>query len=96
MKYIGEYVYQVMPPVSRTELVETDIDKLVRGPYALSVDDILEYLESILSTLLTNNKAGGAGAGDLPPDHGIPGRFSRWLVCLFSLILQPGSGPADD
>ncbi len=56
MKYTGEYVYQVMPPVSGTELVETDIDKLAHRLYSLSVEDILEYLESILSTLLTNNR----------------------------------------
>jgi len=56
MKYTGEYVYQAMPPVSGTELVETDIDKLAHGLYTLSVEDILEYLESMLSTMLTNNR----------------------------------------
>ncbi len=56
MKYTGEYVYQVMPPVNGAELIETDIDKLARGLYVLSVDDILEYLETILSTLLTNKR----------------------------------------
>lgn len=56
MKYTGEYLYQVMPPLSGPELIETDYDGLVSGLYALSVEDILAYLESILATLLTNSK----------------------------------------
>ena len=54
MKYTGDYTYQVMPPVNAQDLIETDIDKLVRGPYALSVEDILGYLESI-AAILGNN-----------------------------------------
>jgi len=56
MKYTGEYIYQVMPRVNGAELIETDIDKLANELYNLSVEDILEYLESILSTLLANNR----------------------------------------
>lgn len=56
MKYTGEYVYQVMPPVNGQELIEADIDKLAGELYSLSVEDILEYLETILSTLLTNSR----------------------------------------
>jgi len=56
MKYTGEYVYQVMPAVNGAELTESDTDKLARELYALSVEDILEYLETILSTLLVNNR----------------------------------------
>jgi len=56
MKYTGEYVYQVMPPVNAQGLIETDIDKLAGELYRLSVEDILEYLENILSALLKNNR----------------------------------------
>lgn len=56
MKYTGEYVYQVMRPVSGADLIETDIDKLAHGLYSLSVEDILAYLESILTALITNNR----------------------------------------
>ena len=55
MKYPGEYIYQVMPPLNAAELVETDFDSLARGLYTLKVDDILEYLETILATLVKNN-----------------------------------------
>lgn len=54
LQYTGEYIYQVMPPVSGTELIETDIDKLTQELYGLSVQDILEYVENILSALLKN------------------------------------------
>ena len=56
MKYTGEYVYQVMPKFGGMELIETDKDKLVRGLYALSTEEILEYLESIQSVMLQNIK----------------------------------------
>jgi len=56
MKYTGKYIYQAMPPVSGNELIETDTEKLASGLYALYVEDILEYLDTILSTLLTNNR----------------------------------------
>ena len=56
MKYTGDYVYQVMPPLNAAELIEGDIDRLVQGPYALSVEDSLDYLESILSALTQNDK----------------------------------------
>lgn len=52
----GSYVYFVMPMVSAHELIETDIDKLVRGPYALSVDEILEHLESVVAEISKNPK----------------------------------------
>ena len=54
MRYTSEYVYQVLPAVNPVELVETDIDKLVRGPYALTVEDILHYLQMISDTLREN------------------------------------------
>jgi hypothetical protein len=56
MKYTGEYVYQIMPPVSGADLITTDTDKLARGLYALSVEDILEYLESIVAALKSNSR----------------------------------------
>ena len=54
MKYNGKYVYQVMPAVNGLELIETDKDRLARGLYTLSTEDILKYLQSIQSALLTN------------------------------------------
>ena len=56
MKYTGEYIYQVMPSVSGADLITTDTDKLARGLYALSVEDILEYLESIVAALKSNSR----------------------------------------
>jgi len=56
MKYTGEYIYQVIPQVTGAELVETDTDKLALELYDLSVEDILNYLENVLATLLTNNR----------------------------------------
>ncbi len=56
MKYTGEYFYQVMPPVNGRELIETDTDKLARELYALSAEDILNYLDTILSSLLRDNR----------------------------------------
>jgi hypothetical protein len=56
MKYTGNHIYQVMPAVNAAELVETDFDRLARGLYTLKVDDILEYLETILTTLVKNHK----------------------------------------
>jgi len=56
MKYTGEYIYQVIPPVTGKELIEADIDKLARELYALPVADILDYLDTILATLLKNNR----------------------------------------
>jgi len=54
MKYTGKCLYHVMPAVIGPELVETDRDKLARGLYTLSTEDILEYLQSIQSALLRN------------------------------------------
>ena len=54
MKYSSSYLYQVLPPVNPTELVETDFDNLVRGPYALTVEDVLQYLRVISDVLQEN------------------------------------------
>jgi hypothetical protein len=51
MKYNGEYVYQVLPPVSGVELIETDIDRLVRDLYSLPVEGVLDYLDSVAAVL---------------------------------------------
>jgi hypothetical protein len=55
-KYTGEQIYQVLPPVNGEELIETDTGKLAQGLYALSVDDILNYLKSLSLTLNRNPK----------------------------------------
>ena len=54
MSYTGEYVYQVMPSILAEDLVETDIDKLAAGLYALSVEDILDYLSAIANVVSAN------------------------------------------
>ncbi|MDD5700910.1 MAG: acyl-CoA reductase, partial [Dehalococcoidales bacterium] len=54
LKYTGEYLYQIMPPVDGRELIETDMDKLAQGLYALTVEDILDYLDSLSSVLGRN------------------------------------------
>lgn len=51
MRYTSEFLYEVMPPVQPMELIETDIFKLVRGPYALSVDEIIGFLIQVNETL---------------------------------------------
>jgi hypothetical protein len=56
MKYTGDYIYQVMPPLDAAALIEDNIEELVAGPYALSVEDCLDYLESILAGLKHNLK----------------------------------------
>lgn len=54
MSYTGEYLYQVLPPVDPLELIERDVDKLVRGPYALTVAEVLAYLQEISDVLAEN------------------------------------------
>jgi hypothetical protein len=56
MKYTGEYLYLVMPSVCGSALIETDTDKLVHELYALSVDNILDYLAAVLSTIEAGNR----------------------------------------
>ncbi|MDO8491003.1 MAG: acyl-CoA reductase, partial [Dehalococcoidia bacterium] len=55
MRYTGEYVYQVLPQVRPVGLIETDIDGLAHGLYALPVEDILDYL-GLLSAALADNQ----------------------------------------
>jgi hypothetical protein len=54
LRCTGEYAYQILPPVKGGDLVERDIDKLVRGLYNLSVIEILDYLSAIGSVLAEN------------------------------------------
>ena len=54
MRYTGEFVYQVMPPVTGKELIESDTVSLAEELYSLSVDDILDYLEAVLDMLTGN------------------------------------------
>lgn len=51
MQPTGESMVLVLPQVNPLALLERDVDALVRGPYALSVDDILAYLQAIVDTL---------------------------------------------
>lgn len=54
MKYTGEYIYQVMPFIHTDALIEMDLDGLARGLYALSVQNILDYLHAIAGILDVN------------------------------------------
>jgi hypothetical protein len=54
MRLTSDYVYQVLPPIEPLDLIERDFDRLLHGPYALNVDDILQYLQSISSALQSN------------------------------------------
>ncbi len=56
MTYTGEYIYQVMPPLIAEDLIERDFDRLANTLYALSVDDILDYLDKILDYFCKNRK----------------------------------------
>ena len=63
MKYTGEYLYQVMPPVKADDLLERDFDRLSNTLYSLSVDEILDYLDTILAYLAKNHKLASQIAG---------------------------------
>jgi len=54
MQYTPEHLYQVMPPLNPLDLVETDTGKLVRGPYALTVEDIVDFTRAIGDGLQQN------------------------------------------
>jgi hypothetical protein len=51
MRYTGEYFYQAFPAVDPFDLIETDYDRLVRGPYALTVDEVLAFLKAVAAAL---------------------------------------------
>ena len=50
----SEYLYQVLPPVNPMDLIETDIDKLVNGPFALTVDEVVDFTQAICEALQKN------------------------------------------
>jgi hypothetical protein len=54
MRYTGEYLYQVLPSLNPRDLIETDFDSLVSGPYALSTREVLDYLESLVNIVAQN------------------------------------------
>lgn len=56
MKYTGDDIYQLMPMFTAKDLIETDFDMLSNTLYSLSVDDILDYLDTILAYLCKNKK----------------------------------------
>ncbi len=91
MKATVDYIYLVMPGISADELIETDIDKLVRGPYALTVDEILEYLESIISTLVNNPNIVMKILELYRSTNGFPEIFLDNLPVLLSTIFSRGT-----
>lgn len=54
MQVTSDYAYQILPSFDPLSLVENDFDKLVRGPYALTVDEILAYLQTVARALQDN------------------------------------------
>jgi hypothetical protein len=54
MTLASDYLYRVLPPIDPYDLIETDFNELVRGPYSLSIEAILEYLELITETFRAN------------------------------------------
>jgi len=54
MKCTGKYLYQILPKLDARDLIETNIERLVQGLYSLSVENILDYVESISQTLIRN------------------------------------------
>ena len=54
MSYTGDYIYQIMPLITAQDLIEDDITMLAHELYALSVDDILSFLEKITGAILEN------------------------------------------
>ncbi|MFA5629490.1 MAG: acyl-CoA reductase [Dehalococcoidales bacterium] len=48
------YIYQVMPIIKAEDLIENDIDNLVKTLYSLSVAEILDYLDNIGNYLCKN------------------------------------------
>jgi hypothetical protein len=54
MQYTSGYLYQVMPSINPFDLIETDFEGLVRGPYALTVQQVLEFLETVAGALQEN------------------------------------------
>lgn len=50
-RYTGEFLYQVLPVLNPAELVEMDFGRLLHGPYALNVEEILDYLSCIAAKL---------------------------------------------
>lgn len=47
LKLTGEYVYQVLPPISAGELIESNIDKLIHGLYAMPFSEVLKFLAAV-------------------------------------------------
>ena len=51
LRYTGESQVQVLPALDPLTLIETDFERLQRGPYALSVAEVLDYLTQVSAQL---------------------------------------------
>ncbi len=54
MQPTGEFLYQVMPALQPLELIDTDFDGLAGGPFALSVGQVLAFLQAVARWFETN------------------------------------------
>jgi len=51
MRATSDFIYHVLPLVPPFELIESDFEALVRGPYALTVEAVLDYLRCVADAL---------------------------------------------
>ena len=54
LKLTGEYIYQVLPPISAGELIESDLDQLIQGLYALPFSEVLKFLAAVKAAVEKN------------------------------------------
>ena len=87
LRYTGEYQIQVLPALDPLGLIELDFERLQRGPYALSVAEIMDYLAQVSAGL----QAGWAtldrvrqlsALTSLHPQPYLDGAFAALLVGL--------------
>ena len=91
LRYTGEYQYQVLPALDPLELIEMDFERLQRGPYALTVAEVLDYLAQVSAALqagwATVERVRSLSARtSLHPQPYLDGAFAALLVGL-----DPGS-----
>jgi hypothetical protein len=91
MKYSGQYLVQVMPPIQPAALIESDFKRLVEGPYALQVDQITEYLQTILRAMQANSGTVERALGLCLQTAEHPELLTRAAFASFQVGLDPHS-----
>jgi hypothetical protein len=93
MRYTGEYLYQVLPAVDPVDLIETDYDRLVRGPYALTVDEIVAYLKLVTAALGESRSTLDRVAAIYRRISSLPDLYLDAAFATLAAGLDPGSAP---